>query len=320
MPRTTGPVLVVTEPDDVTASMVIAELNRRRVPVVRFNPADIGDALHVSARFGAGAPPVSGSLRTSSRAAALEQVRAVYWRRPVWPRFPHLEPPDARFAAAQVRYGLGGILHALTECRYVNHPLRNYAAEHKPLQLATATRMGFTVPPTLISNDLGEIRSFVRDHGPVVYKALRWTAYHDSDGQGLTTWTEPVDPAELDESVKVVPHLFQSRVDKAADVRVVVVGGRVFAVRIDSELLDWRRDYGALTYRVIDLPTQTAEGLVRFLRHFGLASGSFDLALGRDGTLHWLELNPNGQWGWLEDAAGLPLAAAFADLLAQGEP
>lgn len=320
MARTVEPVLVVTEPDDITANMVIAELNRRRVPVVRFNPADIGDALRVSARFGTGPAVPAGEVRTPSRVAALEGVRAVYWRRPVWPDFRQLAKPDARFAAAQVRYGLGGILYALSECRYVNHPLRNYAAEHKPLQLATASRLGFTVPPTLISNDLAEIRSFMHTHGPVVYKALRWTAYRDPDGRGRTTWTEPVGPDELDESVSVAPHLFQTRVDKEADVRAVVVGERVFAVRIDSHLLDWRRDYDALTYRVVDLPTPTADGLVRYLRHFGLASGSFDFALGRDGDLHWLELNPNGQWGWLEDAAGLPLASAFADLLAQGEP
>ncbi|MFD7721796.1 ATP-grasp ribosomal peptide maturase, partial [Streptomyces sp. NPDC059814] len=46
------PVLVVTEPDDITADMVIGELNRRDVPVVRFDPADIGGDLTVSARFG----------------------------------------------------------------------------------------------------------------------------------------------------------------------------------------------------------------------------------------------------------------------------
>lgn len=314
-----GPVAVVTEVDDVTADMVIAELNRCGVPVVRFDPADIGDRLVLSARFGAG-PGTSpaGRLRTPSRDTTLEAVRSVYWRRPTWPHFEQLADSDARFAAAQVRYGLGGTLYSLSNAHYVNHPLRNHTAEHKPLQLAVAERLGLTVPPTLISNDPDDVRAFIAAQGHVIYKTLRWTPYRRGDGVGLTTWTEPVTADEVDERVTVVPHLFQAQVDKIADVRVVVVGREVFAVRIDSELLDWRADYSALSYRPVDLPTGVEKALVSHLEHFGLASGSFDLAVTRDGDLTWLELNPNGQWGWLEDETGLPIAAAFADFLAHG--
>lgn len=314
-----GPVAVVTEVDDVTADMVITELNKRGVPVVRFDPSDIGDRLLLSARFGAGsATTPAGHLRTPSRNTALEGVRSVYWRRPTWPYFEHLDDPDARFATAQVRHGLGGTLYALANCRYVNHPLSNYAAEHKPLQLAVAERLGLTVPPTLISNDLAGVRAFIAEHEHVIYKALRWTSYRRSDGVGLTTWTEPVTADEVDESVTVVPHLFQARINKVADLRVVVVGTKVFAVRIGSDLLDWRADYSALTHTPVTLPTGMEKALTSHLEHFGLASGSFDLCITHDGDLHWLELNPNGQWGWLEDETGLPIAAAFADLLEQG--
>ncbi|MET7718303.1 ATP-grasp ribosomal peptide maturase [Streptomyces sp. NPDC005407] len=313
-----GPVAVVTEVDDVTADMVITELNKRGVPVVRFDPSDIGDRLLLSARFGTCPASPAGHLRTPSRTTALKGVRSVYWRRPTWPHFENLGDSDARFAAAQVRHGLGGTLYALPNCRYVNHPLHNYGAEHKPLQLAVAERLGLTVPPTLISNDLDVIRAFITEHGQVVYKALRWTPYRRSDGVGLTTWTEPVTTSEVDENVTVVPHLFQARVNKVADVRVVLVGPKVFAIRIDSDLLDWRADYSALTYKPVILPTGVEKALTAHLEHFGLASGSFDLCITRDGDLHWLELNPNGQWGWLEDETGLPIASAFADLLEQG--
>lgn len=313
----TGPVVVATDADDQTADLVITELNRRGVPVVRFNPADIGADLAVSARFGTCSAPVAGQVRTPSRTADLTDVRALYWRRPTWPDFSRLGADDARFATAQVRHGLGGVLYALPNCRYVNHPLRNAEAEHKPLQLAVAQRLGLTVPPTLVTNDLEQAREFIGAHREVVYKVLRWTPYRQGD-VGLTTWTEPVTADELDESVTVVPHLFQARVDKVADLRVVVVGTRVFAVRIDSDLLDWRKDYDALAYSVIDLPDRLATTLIACLEHFRLVSGSFDLAVDRAGDIHWLELNPNGQWGWLEDETELDLTSAFADLLTQG--
>lgn len=313
----TGPVAVATGADDPTADMVITELNRRGVPVVRFDPADIGTGLAVSALFGTCPAPVAGRVRTPSRSADLADVRSLYWRRPTWPGFGHLDERDARFAAAQVRHGLGGVLYGLPGCRYVNHPSRNAEAEHKPLQLAVAQRLGLTVPPTLVTNDPHEARRFIAAHRRVVHKVLRWTPYRQG-GIGLTTWTEPVTADEIDTTVAVVPHLFQARVDKVADLRVVVVGDRVFAVRIESGLLDWRRDYSALGYGVVDLPDRLEKALIAFLEHFGLSSGSFDLAVDRAGDFHWLELNPNGQWGWLEDETGLPLAAAFAGLLEGG--
>ncbi|MGV9687514.1 ATP-grasp ribosomal peptide maturase [Streptomyces sp. NPDC003444] len=314
-----SPVLVATEADDVTADMVITELNRRDVPVVRFNPADIGESLTVSARFGTCPAPVAGQVRTPSRTADLSRVRSVYWRRPEWPSFPRLSPDDSRFAAAQVRHGLGGTLYALNGPLWVNHPLRVAAADHKPAQLALAQRLGFAVPPTLVTNDPCEARAFVRAQGEAISKTLRWTPY-TRDGVPVTGWTDPVTADEIDDSVRVVPHLFQARVDKIADLRVLIAGRHTFAVRIDSELLDWRKDYSALTYTVEHLPTGVEEALRAYLGHLELVSGSFDLAVDRAGVLWWLELNPNGQWGWLEQETGLPMSAAFADLLAHTEP
>ncbi|MEV7654302.1 ATP-grasp ribosomal peptide maturase [Streptomyces anulatus] len=311
------PVLVATEADDLTADMVISELNRRSVPVTRFNPADIGAALTVSARFGSCPAPAAGQLRTPSRTVELAEVRSVYWRRPVWPAFDHLGSDDARFAAAQTRYGLGGTLYALDGPLWVNHPLRNAAADYKPAQLAVAQRLGLTVPPTLVTNDPDEARSFVDSHDQVIFKTLRWTPYQRG-GVPVTGWADPVMAKDVDKRVAVVPHLFQAVVNKAADLRVLVVGREVFAVRIESGMLDWRKDYSALSYCVVDLPDRVEKALLAYLDHFGLASGSFDFAVDEGGGLWWLELNPNGQWGWLEESTGLAMSAAFAELLTQG--
>ncbi|WP_435210718.1 ATP-grasp ribosomal peptide maturase [Streptomyces sp. bgisy034] len=318
MTQTDRPVLVATEPLDLTADMVITELNRKGAPVVRFNPADIGTHLTVSAQFGVCPTPVVGQLRTPSRTADLKRVRSVYWRRPVWPTFEHLQADDARYAAAQVRYGLGGVLHALDSPLWVNHPLRDIAADYKPAQLAVAQRLGLTVPPTLVTNDPDKARQFTAAYGPVIAKTLRWTPY-ERDGVPMTSWAEPVATDEIDDTLRVAPHLFQARVEKVADLRVLIVGRRVFAVRIDSGLLDWRTDYDALSYSVVGLPERLVKPLRRVLDHFGLVSGSFDLALDGDGDFHWLELNPNGQWGWLEEQTGLEMSAAIASLLIQGE-
>lgn len=75
------PVLVCTEYEDATADLVIAELNRRRVPVLRFDPGrDFPAPVVLAARIGAGG--WGGWLTVGERTADLSAVRALYHRRP----------------------------------------------------------------------------------------------------------------------------------------------------------------------------------------------------------------------------------------------
>jgi hypothetical protein len=181
-----------------------------------------------------------------------------------------------------------------------------------------AADLGFTVPPTLITNDPGEARAFAAEHGPIVYKPLRASSYRQ-DGQARTVWVTEVDPAELDESVAGTAHLFRAKVPAVGHLRVTAIGDRVFCVRIDcGDLLDWRYDYDALTYTVTELPPGVADLIAAYLKRFRLRFGCFDFALRPDGEAVFLECNPNGQWAWLEDETGLPMTAALADLLERG--
>ncbi len=84
-------------------------------------------------------------------------------------------------------------------------------------------------------------------------------------------------------------------------------------------MIDWRTEYRNLTYEPIQCPDDMRRTLVRFLAHFGLNFGSFDFAVTTDERWWFLECNANGQWAWLEDAAGLPITTAIVDLLENGE-
>ncbi|NJP41923.1 ATP-grasp ribosomal peptide maturase [Actinacidiphila epipremni] len=310
-----SPVLVVTGLDDVTADVVIEELGQRRVPVIRLDPADFPTAVTVNAQVhGSG---LVGEVRTRTRIAALDGIRAVYWRRPGPYAAPaDLDERDARWCVDQARYGLGGILASLPGAHYVNHPWRNRAAEYKPAQLAAAARCGLRVPPTLLTNDVDAARRFAADHGPVVYKPLYNSDYTDPQGRGMTVWVEEVAPEALDDGVGRTMHLFQQRVDKVADIRLTAVGDRLFAVRIDgSPGLDWRRHYDDLSYELIDTPAGVAESVHDYLGRFGLAYGAFDFGLDAAGEWHWYECNPNGQFAWFPEHITSQIASAIADRL-----
>jgi hypothetical protein len=115
--------------------------------------------------------------------------------------------------------------------------------------------------------------------------------------------------------------LFQAQVSKIGDVRAVVVGEQVFCALIKAPdgVVDWRSEYRRLTYEAVDCPEPIWAALLRFLREFGLNFGAFDFAVTAEGAWWFLECNPNGQWAWLEHAANLPITAAIADLLENGE-
>jgi ATP-grasp ribosomal peptide maturase len=315
------PVLVATRLDDTTAEPVIAELHRRGVPVVRFDPGDFPGTLTVSARFDG--ERWDGRIETGSRTARLPGPRSLWWRRPSGFNFKHLESQDANYALHQARLGFGGLLVCLPDCLYVNHPHRIADAEYKPVQLAAAARSGLQVPSTLLTSSPQDAREFIAarnaEGNRVLHKPLATPMWRTAEGEMRIVGVDIVTAADIDDSVAGTMHLFQQAVDKMSDLRVTVIGETVFTVRITSDLLDWRTDYDALAYEVAELDCATKAGIRRYMNRFGLVFGAFDFAVDRDGTPWFLECNPNGQFLWFEEPTGLPLTTAMADLLESGK-
>jgi ATP-grasp ribosomal peptide maturase len=265
-----------------------------------------------------------GELRTPTECVALSDIQSIYYRRPSGFSFPEdLSDADRVFAGEEARHGLGGLLAAM-DVLWVNDPIRASVADYKPLQLKIASRSGLLTPATLVTNDLGAVIDFAAaQSGPIVCKALS-PIVHSENGEVRITFTTPVDPAGIDPAeLAVTAHLFQAWVPKEYEVRVTMVGRTPFAVTIhassESGHIDWRSDYGALTYSPGSVPDDVRAGMVRYLDTLGLAYGAFDFVVKPTGEWVFLECNPAGQWLWLEEATGLPMAAALADLLVGGQ-
>ena len=305
-------VAVFTAELDVTADAVIVELHRRGTTVFRCDPADFPTMIAVGARFG---DAWTGYLRTATRAMDLTDVVGAWWRRPRPITIP-VEVPESAWVRREATAGFRGLLATLP---WLNHPDDIRAAEHKPLQLATAARAGLTVPPTLLTNDPAEVRAFAATHGPLIYKPLTSGVLDD----GRVIYASPVDLAAVDEGVAVTAHLFQQQVPKSFEHRVTVVDGHIFTARIDalSETgrQDWRADYGNLRYRADLLPEPVADKVLRFMQLQRLRFAALDFIVTPEGEHVFLEANPNGQWAWIENETELPIAAAIADAL-EGTP
>ncbi|MEU9337814.1 ATP-grasp ribosomal peptide maturase [Streptomyces sp. NPDC048290] len=321
--RSGGPVLVVTKELDPAADLVVAELTSRRVPVMRLDMGDFPETVSLSAEHAAG--PWAGVLTDASRSVRLEEVRAVYYRRPRLPVVSaQLREPHLTWAREQALAGLLGTLYALP-VTWVNRPDVDGIASHKPGQLPVAAAHGLRTPRSLITTDPQAARTFCREtDGRVICKPLMGGPLEYPDGRRTGVPTHVVDPDTLDDSVRLTAHLFQEWVPKSHEVRLTVVGGDMFAAEIhagsDAARVDWRSDYDALSYDVCRVPDDVRAGVLGWLEHFRLAFGAFDFAVTPAG--HWVmfECNPSGEWSWIQNRTGLPIAARIADLLAEGRP
>jgi hypothetical protein len=112
----------------------------------------------------------------------------------------------------------------------------------------------------------------------------------------------------------------QDLVVRTHDIRLVVVGGRFHAVKIDLGTLpvgeiDWRPTTFKHNHQAISVPEDVANKCRKYLDGFSLGSGHFDFAVRSDGEWVFLECNPNGQWFWLEAMAGTKISASVAETL-----
>jgi glutathione synthase/RimK-type ligase-like ATP-grasp enzyme len=258
-------------------------------------------------------PGLSFRLERHGRVAAAETCRAVWWRRPETP-----EPPDGATAPLweAVRDQWRAFLRGLASVpgpHWVSHPDAIARAELKSTQLAEARRVGFDVPETVWTNDREVVSEALGSAGVVKSVA---TAYWEEGADARFVFARRMRSADVPPARRVAqqPVAVQPEIESKLDVRLTIIGDRVFAAQLrePSSQLDWRLETGVewVGHR---LPTEVAEQARRLVAALGLRFAGIDLLRVQDRYV-FVELNPNGEWGWLQKA-GLPLAAAMSDEL-----
>ncbi len=202
--------------------------------------------------------------------------------------------------------------------RHIRH------AENKQLQLQVARELGLTTPRTLTTNDADAVRAFARScEGGMVTKMLSSFAIYE-EGKELVVFTNPVRPEDLTDlsGLSLCPATLQELLSKSLEIRVTVVGQRVMSAAVDSQVSaravhDWRRDGLRMIqdWQPYELPSEIEERILRLMDYFSLNYGAIDIILTPDNRHVFLELNPSGEFFWLERAPGLPISEAIAEIL-----
>lgn len=260
-------------------------------------------------------------FRVGEHQIGAQEVRSIWWRRIVPPNLKHFSQELQDYCTKEYLAFLEGLEHLLPQVKWVSRPSLIERARNKVLQLRVAQELGFRTVDTLFTNAPEIARKFV-GQSPTVYKSIRSPrvpVYPDKHSTAFTTLLAEGHYQEM-EGLLSCPGILQRLVEKTADVRVTVFGNQVFPVLIKSQQEETARiDFRVGARHVPHLPHELPEkeyGLcVELTAKLGLVFGAIDLALMEDGTYIFFEINPNGQWGWLEEKTGLPMRRALLDIL-----
>ena len=135
------------------------------------------------------------------------------------------------------------------------------------------------------------------------------------------------DKLEEIDALAACPAIFQEYVDKQVELRITIVGDKVFTAAIHSQehaetQVDFRRlallPAAQVRHTVFELPPEIRGKLLNLMNRLGLAFGCVDMILTPEGDFVFLEVNASGQWGWIEQSTGMPITAALVELLTIG--
>jgi hypothetical protein len=328
-------VVIYTCKFDPHVDYIIPEIEKKGFSVFRLNSDEIPHSISVE--FSCDKNKTSFTINhISGRSFSTSDVHAVWWRKPSQFSFlGDLSSEELKFATIEWNKLIDGIFIPL-ECVWVNRPFDVHMANSKIEQLIRAKKFGFSIPKTCITNNPNAVKNFSQLNRFTIFKPL---SSPDLGQAGITgsdnlsgspkkykmTQTTLIQDLQLQEisKIELAPGIFQEYVEKKLEIRVTVIGKKVFAASIDSQSseetrIDWRNpSHNAnIRWKKFDLPVEIEEKCLMFSESYGLNFSTMDIILDKTGDYVFLENNPNGQFLFMEiDDPSLKMRDAMAEIL-----
>ncbi len=322
-------VLIITSQDEVSVPPVLGYLKemqqlyfRLDADAILCNRAMLSMHLH-GADF-------TGSMRLQNGdAISTTHIKSVWFRRPktLFVDGLYADSEESAFAKSEMSGALWSLYCNLDGIFWMNHPLpsRHLLEHNKLLQMKLAAKCGLRVPDTIVSNNSAEIISFCEQHGGVIaVKVLRKAVPNDANPSRRWIYTNIVTLDHLQrhtDNISSTALMAQEYIAKKVELRVTIVGTKLLTCVIHSQdsertKVDWRRyDFERVKHDVYKLPTAVAAKLLRFMDRCNLSFGAVDMIITPDDDFIFLEINPSGQYGWIERLTSLPISRTIAEVL-----
>jgi glutathione synthase/RimK-type ligase-like ATP-grasp enzyme len=196
--------------------------------------------------------------------------------------------------------------------------------DSKEEQLRMAAKHGLKIPATCITNSPERVRKFIKEqNGPVITKMQSSFAVYREDDEYVVFTNEITEDhlADID-NLTLCPMTFQQKLPKQLELRVTIVGRKVFAFSIDSQRVsnaqtDWRKEGVAMIddWQPFELPSSIEEKLLAFMDDYKVNYGAIDLILTPDDEYYFLEINAAGEYFWLDKLNDNAISKQLAHVL-----
>ncbi|EOI1120648.1 MULTISPECIES: hypothetical protein [Enterobacteriaceae] len=291
-------VLILSSMYDFSTDLVVQRLENNGDNFIRLNKEQLSD-------YEIFLDPINTILRVKGEYVDVEtsNVKSVWFRQPVFLRNTPGRSIDIneQLSLSQWNAFLRGLM-VFDKAYWMNWPQATYAAESKPYQLMIAKKIGFSVPQTIISNSLGFEKL---PSTKFIIKSMDTVLLKEND-DCYFTYTSKANPADFTlDKTKQAPITFQEYIEDKLDIRVTIVGSKVYAVAIKSNgnaiSDDWRTlKKEDLEYVDIELPVRIKKLCIEYVKLLGLNYGAIDFIKTKDEYI-FIEINPTGEWGWLSN-------------------
>ena len=318
--------LLLTNSEDATSDFLEFRLISNKNPIIRLNTDEIYNRITVSS--------ISGHLSLEGlfdTALTPQDISAVIYRRPKAIYIPDDvgDQFQRNHLSGEWAEAIEGFLSCIPLPKWINHPTMNYIASHKVEQLSRAQNYGLHTPDTVITNRYEDVKSFYEKHHVtgIIAKSLAGS-WIERDLPQNDTFLHTVEITELDDSIfnsiNTTPVIFQEKINKKSDVRIIVLDSSIIAVelkRIENgqQSLDIRRDnMSGVKYSVTQIPRQVNNIIFQLIQSYQLRFAVLDFAIDQEGDWIFFEINPNGQWAWLDIEKITNIADFFAESIKNG--
>jgi hypothetical protein len=203
--------------------------------------------------------------------------------------------------------------------RFVNGPPTS--RPDRLAQLRAARGVGLTVPPTIVTTRPSAALADLPGSDDVLVKTLGEHYVEATPG-----WARGVHPVRLTRAelstmdVDCAPLLVQQFLPSDTELRVQVVGARMFAYRVTKSTFDAPFTDGEFTAVPVPVPDGLRRPIRDLVGRFGFDVVAFDFLCTRTGPV-FLEVNVECSWRWLERSdSTAPITRAVCDFITGTQP
>lgn len=297
-------ILIITCSYDKTIDYII-EKNKYRANFFRFN-------VDLFTDYGITISNSYWEISYRNNTINSNTTLSIYYRKPTFPDTSDFAPEYRRIINSDILAIIDGLANSFSGV-VLTKPYLLRQAENKIFQLIYAKSHSILMPKSFIGNN--DHWKCINDQR--IIKPISVGKIETSSGIAIIQ-TNLMHENDSYDSPELTPVYIQEYIKKSFEVRITVVDDDFFAVKIVSDnMIDWRAGNNN-QYEIIDIPIEIKKCIKMMMKDFQLRFGAIDYIVDVDGKWYFLEINPNGQWQWLECILGLSISDSIMNMLLGG--